>query len=191
MLDSSGSIGLRNYEEVISFTYNFVELLDIGPEENQVGVVIYSGSAQTVFNLNTYSDKERMLEAIDRIHYIGGGTDTADGLCQMLAGFTEENGARLTEGDVFRLAIVMTDGHSSRSSSRCGSSTLQVAAMVHNFTHPITVYAIGVTSSVNEEELEAIASKKEYITYLSNFDDELFRETIDEQRYELCEKSEF
>ena len=154
--------------------------------------MVYSSSARAAFNLNTYSEKEDVLRAIEEITYIAGGTNTADGLCLMLEGFSEENGARLTEGNVFRLAVVMTDGHSSAESSRCGyGSTLEVAKMVHNFSHPIISFAIGVTSNVNEEELEAIASKKEYVTYLANFNDAVFRETSDEQTYELCEKSKF
>ena len=108
----------------------------------------------------------------------------------MLQGFSEGNGARLSESNVFRLAIVMTDGRSSGRSTRCGyRSTLGVAQMVHNFSHPIITFAIGVTNSVNRLELEAIASKLEYVTYLTSFDEAFFRETRDEQTYEICEKS--
>ena len=192
VLDSSGSIGIENYQEVKNFAYNFVSELDIGPTENQVGVVIYSSSVITIFHLNSFSDKEDILQVIEAIPYINGGTNTADGLCQMLEEFSEENGARLSESNVFRLAIVMTDGRSSGSSARCGyKSTLEVAEMVHNFTHPIITFAIGVTSSINRYELQAIASKSEYVIYQENFNADVFKETRDEQTYELCEKSKF
>ena len=143
-----------------------------------------------MFYLNTYSLKSDILEAIDGIYYSGRNTNTADGLCLMLRGFSEEHGARLSESNVFRLAIVMTDGHSGGQSSACGfRSTLGVAQMVHNFSHPIVTFAIGVTFNVNTQELEAIASKREYVTYLASFGEAVFRETRDEQTYELCEKS--
>ena len=110
----------------------------------------------------------------------------------MLEGFTEKNGARLSQDDVFRLAVVMTDGMSNELSPRCNrSSTIEMAERVHNFSHPILVFSIGVTDNVNDEELEAIASREEYVTYLANFNQILFRETTDEQTYELCVKSKF
>ena len=58
VLDSSGSIGSRHYGEVKTFAKNFVNELEIGPTENQVGVVIYSDYGQTVFNLKQSHTKE-------------------------------------------------------------------------------------------------------------------------------------
>lgn len=192
MLDSSGSIGPDNYREVINFTYRFVDELDIdGTMENQVGVIIFNYFAETIFNLSTFSDKGEILEAIASIPYSGGSTNTAEGLCLMLEDFGEDRGARVSEDNVFRLAIVLTDGHSNRDSPRCNhSTTIEVAEMVHNYSDPITVFAIGVTNNVNQVELEAIASRNEYITHLANFSGILFRRTVDEQTYELCEKGE-
>ena len=152
-------------------------------------MVIYSSHGHTIFNLNNYTEKGEMLEAIESIPYIAGGTNTADGLCHLLEGFSEENGARLSEDGVFRLAVVMTDGHSNRITSDCNyTSTIEAAEAVHDFSHPILVFAIGVTNGVNDEELKAIASRDDYITYLDNFNEYLFRETSDEQTYELCER---
>ena len=132
-----------------------------------------------------------MLNEIEDIRYTRS-TNTADGLCLLLDSFTEERGARLSAGDVYRLAVVMTDGKSNHVSERCNySSTIEVAQKVHNYSHPILVFAIGVTDNVNDDELKAIATREEYITYLSMFDESLFRETSDEQTYELCVKSKW
>lgn len=190
VLDTSGSVGFFHFQEVLNFTIAFVEQLDIGPDANQVAVILFGTIGYPIFNLSDYTDKESLLEAISNIRYMGGSTNTADGLCLMLEGFSEENGARLSQDDVFRLAIVMTDGGSNGVAKSCynGSTTLEVAEKVHNFSHPLLVFSIGVTNSVNEEELEAIASKEEYITYLRDFNESLFRETTDEQTYELCVK---
>lgn len=187
VLDSSGSIGYYDYLQVIEFAYKFADSLVIGPTENQVGVITFSSSGRVVFNLNTYSDKINLLRAINNIPYISGGTNTADGLRLLIEeGFTEESGARLSASNVYRLAVVMTDGNSNSI-----SQTKEAAEAVHNFYPPILVFAIGVTSFVNREELEAIATKDEYITFLSQFDESQFVETRDEQTYELCAKSKF
>ena len=144
-------------------------------------MVRFASSGSTIFNLNEYSDKDLLLDAISDIDFTGGGTNTVDGLRRMLEGFTEENGARLSQDDVFRLAIVMTDGMSNDQ-----TATIEMAEQVHNFPHPILVFSIGVGGNVDNEELEAIASREEYVTLLDNFDESLFRETTDEQTYELC-----
>ena len=140
--------------------------------------------------MSTYSDKEALLGAIANIQFIGGFTNIADGLCVLLDGFTEEKGARLSAGAVFRLAVVMTDGQSSSPSIGCNSSSvMQLADKIHEFSPPILVYSIGVTGSVNDEQLRAIASDEDDVVYLNNFDERLFQETRDEQTYELCFRS--
>lgn len=189
VLDSSGSVGHDNFQEILNFTYKFVTELDIGPTESQVGVVKYSTSAEIVFNLSTYLKKEDVLDAIDKIPYNGGQTNTADALCLVLESFSEMNGARLSEGNVFRLAVVLTDGHSNVVVTDCNyTSTIEAAEAVHNSSYNILVFAIGVTGGVDDKELKAIASRDDYITYLENFDEYLFRDTSDEQTYELCER---
>ena len=197
VLDSSGSINYHangiyknNYETVRNFTYEFVDGLNIGPDENQIGVIIYGSEGQVVFNLNNFTEKAPLLDEIRRIPYVGQATNTADGLCLLLKeGFTEDSGARLSSDNVFRLAIVLTDGRSNRESQHCNSDTLQAAEAVHNFTHPIIVYAIGVTDNVNDEELRAIASEEEFIVHLEDFSPTLFAQTSDEQAYQLCFRS--
>ena len=195
VLDTSASIGPSDFQEVINFTLYFVGDLNIGPTDNQVGVILFSDVGETIFNLKTFSDNQSLFERIKRIdyrRYKGINTNIADGLCLLLEGFKEENGARLSEGNVFRLAVVMTDGQSNRVSKQCNySSTEDVAEKVHNFSPPILVFAIGVTDRINDRELQAIATHKEHITYLANFDKRLFMEASDEQTYEFCVKSKW
>lgn len=185
VLDSSGSIGVANYIQVIEFTHNFAEGLEIGPMENQIGVILFSFSGSIALNLNTRSNKTELLNAINNIRYTGGGTNTADALRVLIEeGFTEENGARLSANNIYRLAIVLTDGQSNDF-----TATVEAAERVHNFQPPILVFAIGVTNSVNNDELGTIATRPDNIVLLSNFNPDLFRETTDEQMYELCERS--
>ena len=191
LMDSSRSVRRSNYRRMKQFVYDFVEGVDIAPNSTQVGVILFSDIAWTVFSLNTYAKKEPLLDAIDDIPFLRGYTNTADALCLLLEeGFTEANGARLSDDDVFHIAIVITDGVSNRNSSRCGNATvLQAAQSVHNFSHSILVFSIGVTDGVNEDELHAIATKDEYVTYLEDFSESSFGGARDNQFYELCTKS--
>ena len=191
IVDSSGSIRRRNFRRVQDFVSTFVNDLDISSNQTQVGVIVFSDIAEVVFNLSTYTDKVQLQQGITTIPYIRGYTNTADGLCLLLEeGYTEENGARLSSDDVFRIAVVITDGQSNRNSSRCGNSTtFEVAEAVHNLSYPILVFVVGVTNEVNDEELLAIATKEDYIMHLDDFSQSGFEGASDEQLYELCTKS--
>ena len=189
ILDGSGSVGTSNFDKVRDFVRGFVNELEIGANRTQVGIIRYSTSAEVVFHLNERHIKSTLLEAIDNIPYTGGFTNTADALCLLLEeGYTEEKGARLSADDVFQITVVMTDGQSNRNSDRCDFNTFEAAEAIHNASYPILVFAVGVTSGVNEDELAAIATREDYITHLTDFNPYTFQETSDEQTYEVCTK---
>ena len=189
MLDSSGSIGADNFESMKRFTIDFVNTLKIGPNDTQVGVILFGETATVEFYLNSYSTKESLLTAIQTIVYLDGSdTNTADGLCKLVSeGYTTQHGARLSSASVFRLAIVMTDGHSTEVSSDCSfQSTFEAAGAVHRFEPSILVYVIGVTNNVDFQELAAIATRPEYISSISSFNSHLLQEIQQQQTYDLC-----
>ena len=182
VLDSSGSVGSSNFGTVRQFVLDFVQGLTIGPNDNQVGVILFSGTANIVFNLNTYSSKGAVLSAISNIVYIGGGTSTHSALQLLITqGFTTHGGARLSNGGVSRLAIVLTDGI-----SNSAAQTISAASAIHSFEPSINVYAIGVGSNLNQAELNAIASQPSYVSLISSFDISLLENLQQQQSYELC-----
>ena len=189
VLDGSGSIGSSSFDQVRQFEKDFVKTLIIGPQDNQIGTIVFSSVGSVIFYLNSYNYTNDILNAIQTIPYPGGSTNTPDGLCQMVRhGFTEENGARPTSAAVMRIAIVMTDGQSNEQSSDCQWDTLQAAEAVHGLTPPVLVYAIGVTSNINRQELEAIATTLDDITYLSSFNKDILQEAQEEHFDEVCKK---
>jgi len=82
-LDASGSIGSRNYQDMLQFVGNVIMSMTIRssqtPNGNQVGLVIFSDHATPEFYLNTFTDKTLMLAAID-VPYTTGRTNVADAL---------------------------------------------------------------------------------------------------------------
>ncbi len=184
VLDSSGSIGKGNYNEVRRYVGRFSDALDISTNENQVGVIIFSDEPETVFDLDTFGNKSGLLNAIDEIPYRAKATNTGDALRLMInESFTIEGGARLDDDSIFRLAIVMTDGASNR-----GEAVEIAAAAVHAFRPTILVYviAVGDIDDDRQEELEQIATAPEFIDHLDSFDpDQLTAAQLD-RSYEIC-----
>ncbi len=186
VLDSSGSINNNhpdNYNQVRAFVHNFVNELAIGPEANQVGVIIFGVNDEIVFNLSTSSNKSDLLKAVNDIPYLNGGaTNTGDALRTMLeVGFSMDTGAREMDNTILRIGIVLTDGH-----SNAGEPLVNVTADVHAEQPPILVYAIGVGTGVDSDELDIIASEPGFIDSLESFDPELFQQSQEQRTYELC-----
>ncbi|ELT92983.1 hypothetical protein CAPTEDRAFT_220507 [Capitella teleta] len=110
VIDSSGSIREHRYDMVLDYVKTIVDSMEVAPDRTRVGVVTYGDNANVRFNLNTYPDKQDVMQAIDGITYSRGRTNTADALrvarTQM---FTQANGDRF---DVQNYAVVLTDGES-------------------------------------------------------------------------------
>lgn len=161
VLDSSGSIGSANFQKMRNFVSAVVNDLEIGPTRTQVGVVLFSSSASLSFGLNTYPDRGTLSSAVNRIPYIGGGTNTADALYLLISqGFA---GARPKIQGVPRIAIVVTDGKSNQP-----QLTVIAAEALRNVSS-ITTYAVGI-GNANQDELKAIASGENFVRYINSFD---------------------
>ncbi|KAI3358214.1 hypothetical protein L3Q82_003212 [Scortum barcoo] len=169
LVDGSWSIGDDNFLKIIRFLYSTAGALDrIGPDGTQVAIAQFSDDARTEFKLNSYSDKERLLDAINRISYKGGNTKTGDLVCRLDDGidytsrffvqsgraiqhvkeniFTAEGGVRRGIPNVL---VVLTDGRSQDDVNKV-SKEMQMEGYI--------VFAIGFADA-DYGELVSIASK--------------------------------
>ena len=188
VLDSSGSIGYENYTKVLNFTRDFVNaLLEDSYRKNsdemrsRVGIVIYSTFAETYLLLNESRglDKSSLVEQIENISYVGGSTNTADGLCHTLEQPWRDSLS------VLNLIITLTDGMSNQDSPRCGNTTT-AANLVHKNTDPKLVsYVIGV-ANFDYEELLDIASAPELVDQLDSFNTDLLTAAQEARTYQIC-----
>ncbi|XP_048881519.1 collagen alpha-6(VI) chain-like [Brienomyrus brachyistius] len=148
LVDGSSSIGLGNFKKVQQFLLTLVGSFDVSSAQVRVGLVQYSTSPHLEFLLNTYQEKEQVLNHIRSMRYRAGGTFTRLGLEFMLTTlFTAEGGSRAHVG-VPQFAMVITDGKSQ-------DDVKQAADMVKR--RGITVYAVGIKDA-ELEELHDIAS---------------------------------
>ena len=151
-----------------------------------MSATIYSHYGRVDFGLDRYSNKTALLRAISNIPYLRECTNTADGLCKVMNNVLRGS-TRLMSLSVFKLVIVLTDGHSNQVSNECGS-TAQAAAALTQFAldNSVLVYVVGVTERVNMKELELIATSPEFVTHLDSFDSTDLDSTQQLQAYELC-----
>ncbi|XP_068188958.1 collagen alpha-1(XIV) chain-like isoform X2 [Antennarius striatus] len=148
LVDGSWSIGDDNFLKIVRFLYSTSGALDrIGPDGTQVAIVQFSDDARTEFTLNSHDDKERLLDAINRIAYKGGNTKTGRAIQHVKENiFTVEGGVRR---GVPKVLVVLTDGRSQDDVTRV-SKELQMEGYI--------VFAIGFADA-DYGELVSIASK--------------------------------
>ena len=111
VLDESGSIGSADFNLMKSFVSQLVGRLDIDSGNTRVGLVTFSSSVGTYFNLNAYSTVASVQAAVDSLRYRGGGTNTATALAHVRT--TMLTSAAGDRSDVPNVVVVLTDGHSS------------------------------------------------------------------------------
>ncbi|XP_062586510.1 cartilage matrix protein-like, partial [Saccostrea cucullata] len=161
LLDSSGSEGVQHFREQLNFVKNFVKEFDIGPSNVQISVVSFATRIRENFNLKTYHTKADILNAIDRIPYMSGSTNTAEAITYAIQhSFTPIGGDRAPVSDVL---FVVTDGLSISL-----SATSQAANLAHKAG--IKTFAIGIGNLISIQELLNIASDSKHVFRVSTFD---------------------
>ena len=154
----------KNFKKMLNATKRLIADKDIDIDNGlvRVAVAIYSNSATTQFQLNTYRRKRHILRAIDKIKFTYGRTNTTGALKLMrTVMFTEDNGDR---PEVPNVAIIVTDGVSTIESK----DTLPEADLAR--LEGIRIFGIGV-GLANTSELEGIAGERENTYSIDNFDE--------------------
>uniref|UniRef100_A0A671KUF5 VWFA domain-containing protein n=1 Tax=Sinocyclocheilus anshuiensis TaxID=1608454 RepID=A0A671KUF5_9TELE len=107
LVDSSGSIGESDFEEVRKFLHSFVDSFNLRPDKVRVGLAQYSDRPYQEFLLGDYSDKRDLHQKLTDLIYRRGSTNTGLALT-----FIRDNYFRLARQNVPGIAIVITDGES-------------------------------------------------------------------------------
>uniref|UniRef100_A0A8C6VFZ3 VWFA domain-containing protein n=1 Tax=Naja naja TaxID=35670 RepID=A0A8C6VFZ3_NAJNA len=159
--DESNSI--YPWAAVKDFLKKFILGLDIGPTKTQVGLIQYGNYPRVVFNLNTYTDKKAVEQAMldEKLLVQEGGDQTNTFRAIEYArqhAFSKEAGGRPTASKVM---VVVTDGE-----SHDGSMLSEVIAKCNSDN--ITRFGIAVLGYLIREkkdtkkliaEIKAIASQ--------------------------------
>ena len=161
LLDSSGSIVSTDFQYALKFMYDVVNGLNIGVNATRVAIINFSTSIKVEAYFNTFYNKTQLLNYILNIIQFAQSTNTGEALEKCLDIFDIANGMRPSADGVSKLIIVLTDGQSNGLiSPKTSASKLK--------SKGISIFSIGVGSSVNYNELNDIASDNS-VFLLSNY----------------------
>ncbi|XP_030225221.1 collagen alpha-6(VI) chain isoform X3 [Gadus morhua] len=148
IVDESGSIGGTNFQLMRTFLQKMVERLDVQPNRIRVGIVMYNDNPKGRVFLDTFNDKNEILQFIKILPYHGGGTKTGLALnFTRQEVFVKDRGSRRSQG-VQQVAVVITDGESQDEVEKEAADLRRDG---------VTVYAIGIKDA-NKTQLVQMAS---------------------------------
>ena len=118
ILDSSGSVGIGNYDIAKNFLIDLVDKMHVANGKTHVGVIHYSSISYLDWNFESdiAKDATALKKAIQKLPYQSGWTRT-DRALEMAAEmmFKPEKGDRT---DVPNVLVVITDGRTSPGSKK-------------------------------------------------------------------------
>ena len=150
-IDASGSIRQERFPTVLEFCQKIVDQLEIASDRTRVGALSWSDNERLNFNLNKYTHKQDVRQALGYIQFMAGKTHTASALRRMHTSmFKQTNGDR---PDIPSYAIVITDGNSNiNKDNTIGEAVEARVSGVHIIT-------VSVGKQLGTFELKSMASQ--------------------------------
>ncbi|XP_066544595.1 collagen alpha-3(VI) chain [Amia ocellicauda] len=142
LVDGSINFGRDNFKEVMVFIQNLIDLFYNEQDNLQIGLAHYTTDVTDVFFLNTYKNKDDIIEAIGRAEYKGGRNINTGAAIKHVQEqhFINAKGSRKDKG-VPQILMLVTGGESSDDSKS--------AALALKSSN-VRIYAVGVGDILDE-----------------------------------------
>lgn len=150
VIDGSGSIGVRNFNRILSFVKVIVRSFKIGKRFTRVGAILYSSRPYKLFGFNSHYTKKGIVSAVNNFRYPRGRTNTGRALVfawKTLFRRNRRRGAR-------KVLFLMTDGKS-RDRVNSVSSYLRKAG--------INILTLGMGRKIAYKDLRKIATDSRHV----------------------------
>ncbi|KAM9364847.1 LOW QUALITY PROTEIN: collagen alpha-3(VI) chain [Pholidichthys leucotaenia] len=160
LVDGSINVGRENFKGVMDFISNLIDLFFTDRDDLRIGLAHYAEDVNDGFFLNTYKNRDDILNAIGQIDYKGGRRLNTGVALRRIEDiyFTKEKGSRADEGTP-QILITITGGNSADDS--------KTAILGLKKKKGVRVFAVGVGNIQNE--LENLASEPSMVARASNF----------------------
>ncbi|XP_061580269.1 collagen alpha-3(VI) chain-like [Cololabis saira] len=182
LMDGSINLGRENFNEVKEFIINLIDLFYTDRDDLRISLAHYATDVTDAFYLNTYTNRQDILNAIGRVEYKGGRRINTGAAIRHVQDnhFIKAKGSRMDEG-IAQILMVVTGGRSSDDSK---------TAALGLKNKGVRIFAVGVGDI--QEELENLASESSTVARASTFQElselnEQILETLDDEvKGRLC-----
>uniref|UniRef100_A0A3Q2QHD3 VWFA domain-containing protein n=1 Tax=Fundulus heteroclitus TaxID=8078 RepID=A0A3Q2QHD3_FUNHE len=167
VIDSSESVGPKNFELIKDFVNTLVDRTTVRWNATRVGVVLYSNINVVVVNLKQEATADEVKDFVRNMEYLGQGTYTGSGIEKANLEF------EAARPGVRKVAIIITDGQTDQRDSVSLESAVTKAK-----ANKVEMFVIGVVNESDpnlekfKEELNFIASDpdEEHMFLIKDFD---------------------
>lgn len=148
MVDGSMNLGRVNFDNLMAFILNVVDLFFTERDNLRIGLAQFATDVNDAFYLNTHKNRKDIMDAISQVEYKGGNKINTGAAIRHVQDvyFTKEKGSRIDEG-VPQILMVVTGGKSADDSKTAALGLKKKR---------VRVFAVGVGD--NESELQNLAS---------------------------------
>ena len=176
LMDSSASILPDDFNSIKRFVAQFTSEFPIGTGQAQFGIVTFSGNAYLSIELGEFDSPNELTQAISGIQQKPGLTNTAKALR-----LAREELLRSGREGVPRAVLIVTDGQSN-------NRDLTVKEAASTRANGIEIYAIGIGSSIDEDELNAVASDPDsmHVSLLKDYSESFFNALLKPLAERVC-----
>lgn len=182
LVDGSINLGRENFKEVMSFIINLIDLFYNDRDNLRFALAHFAADVTDAFYLNTFKNKQEIMDAIERTEYKGGRKINIGAAIRHVQDvhFTREKGSRMDDGTP-QILMVVTGGRSADDSK---------TAALGLKSKGVRVFAVGVGNTGNE--LENIASESSTVARASTFlelselNEQILETLDDEVKGKLC-----
>ena len=175
----SGNNGYANWDLVKNFAATIADAFPVSETLTRIGVILFSNNAlvDSAINLNRYMNNAALKSAILRLELGGGETNIADGIRHVIPMFDQSVGGR---SDAPHIMILITDGKANRDTENTLIEAQKAKAA------NITIFTIGVTNQIDEDQLRSIASSPSNEHYFFSNDFEKLSELLNKVIQKSC-----
>ena len=166
IIDSSGSIGRRNYLKQKDFVKEVAKSFGLSPSQSRAAMVLYSNSASVKARFGQFASAAEFSQAVDDLPYERGLTRIDKALDLAATDIFPESRA-----GVPKIAMLITDGTQTPAADAKGlreaSEPLRQAG--------VRVLAVGIGKGVDEDELRFVTESDEDVVVADDFQDLLLK----------------
>lgn len=138
-----------------------VEIINIGPDDDQVGVATFATTAKTEFYLDAHLNKSSLLQAVQNISFLHPGLSiTSRGLKHVAENFY--NSTRGDRSGVPNVLVLLTDGNPLHPQiAKAEAEALK--------NRGVEIFVLGTSANTDRQNLLDIATDSEHVMTFSDF----------------------
>ncbi|XP_068507762.1 uncharacterized protein col6a3 isoform X4 [Syngnathus scovelli] len=182
LVDGSINLGRENFNKVMAFVAELVDLFYTDRDNLRIGLAHYGTDVSDVFYLNTHKNKPDIVSAIESADYKGGRRSNTGAAIRHIQNvqFSKPKGSRKDEGTPQILMLIQ--GGPSSDDAKSAALGLKKSG--------VRIFAVGVGDTANEQEILAsdsttVARARTY-QELSELNEQILGTLDDEVKGKLC-----